>query len=196
MNTRSKKALAAAGATLAVAAGAWAARSRPAARAREARRATPARWPSPPTCSDARTAAPAARSGKTLAQIAVAGRQVAGLENAIYTDVQTHLDRAVANGRLTKAQEQTLLTRLKSRPRRPRQPRVPEDGDARLGLRGPRPAPRSPPTRHHARAAPRSSGRQVTAQIATGHGKRLPVWKAAISMQSRRDSTGQWRATA
>jgi uncharacterized coiled-coil protein SlyX len=56
------------------------------------------------------------RSGKTLAQIAVAqGKTVAGLENAIYADVQTHLDRAVANGRLTSTQESALLGRLKSR---------------------------------------------------------------------------------
>ena len=55
------------------------------------------------------------RSGKTLAQIAVAqGKTVAGLEAAIYADVQAHLDQAVANGRLTATQEQAMLDELKA----------------------------------------------------------------------------------
>jgi hypothetical protein len=55
------------------------------------------------------------KAGKTLAQIAVAqGKSVSGLEDAIYADVQAHLDRAVANGRLTAAREQAILARLKA----------------------------------------------------------------------------------
>jgi polyhydroxyalkanoate synthesis regulator phasin len=49
-------------------------------------------------------------SGKTLAQIASAqGKPVSGLE-----DAKTHLDQAVADGKLTSDQEQTMLAELKS----------------------------------------------------------------------------------
>ena len=37
------------------------------------------------------------------------GQVVSGLEDAIYKDVQAHLDQAVKNGRLTVAQEQVVL---------------------------------------------------------------------------------------
>ena len=157
MNTRSKKALAAAGATLAVAAGAGGALAAGGKGARE-----PGAPPRPGRASPRYLGLTPAQlrqqlgSGKTLAQIAVAqGRTVAGLENAIYADVQTHLDRAVANGRLTKAQEQTLLARLKSRlddlvnhafPRVARCPARPaRPASRRRGHRLPR---------HHAGAAP------------------------------------------
>ena len=55
------------------------------------------------------------RTGKTLAQIAVAqGKTAAGLEDAIYADVQAHLDQAVAKGKMTATQEQAILVRLKA----------------------------------------------------------------------------------
>jgi hypothetical protein len=115
MNARSKKALAAAGATLAVAAtagGAVAAGGRG--------HHGPARFPGPAKIASYLELTPAQlreqlRAGKTLAQIAVAqGKTVSGLEDAIYADVQAHLDQAVAKGKLTAAQEQAILTRLKA----------------------------------------------------------------------------------
>jgi hypothetical protein len=54
-------------------------------------------------------------SGKTLAQIASAQeRPVSGLEDVIYADAKTHLDQAVADGKLTADQEQAMLAKLKS----------------------------------------------------------------------------------
>jgi hypothetical protein len=53
------------------------------------------------------------QSGKSLAQIAKAqGKSVSGLEQAIETAAKTRLDKAVSNGRITKAQEQQLLKAL------------------------------------------------------------------------------------
>jgi hypothetical protein len=55
------------------------------------------------------------QSGKTLAQIATAqGKSVSGLEDVIYNDAKTHLDAAVTAGKLTAAQEQTRLADLKA----------------------------------------------------------------------------------
>lgn len=55
-------------------------------------------------------------SGKTLAQIAQSrGKSVTGLEQALIANAQTRLDRMVAAGWLTKAQEQLELSRLKTR---------------------------------------------------------------------------------
>jgi hypothetical protein len=52
-------------------------------------------------------------SGKTLADIATAqGKSVSGLEDAIVADAKTHLDTAVAAGRLTADQESTMLSNL------------------------------------------------------------------------------------
>ncbi len=116
MKARSKKAFAAAGATLAVAAGAGGAL---AAGGRGAS-GPPAGMPGPAAIASYLGLTPAQLreqlgSGKTLAQIAVAqGKTVAGLEDAIYTDVQAHLDRAVASGKMTTVQEQVLLTQLKA----------------------------------------------------------------------------------
>ena len=116
MKARSKKALAAAGVTLAVAAGgaggAVAAGGNGTGRAGHPGPAAIASYLGlTPTQLRAQL-----RSGKTLAQIAVAqGKSVSGLEAAIYADVQAHLDQAVAKSRLSAAQEQTLLTRLKGR---------------------------------------------------------------------------------
>ena len=63
------------------------------------------------------------RSGKSLAQIATAqGKTVAGLKTAILNAAKSRLDRAVAAGRLTAAQEQTLLDEAAGAPRPPRQP--------------------------------------------------------------------------
>ena len=53
------------------------------------------------------------RSGKTLAQIAKAqGKSTSGLEQAITASVKARLDKAVANKRITSAQEQKLLKAL------------------------------------------------------------------------------------
>src|SRR5262245_45209976 len=115
MNGRSKKALAAAGVTLAVVAGAGGALAAGGNGRHGGGR------PGPAAIAACLGLTPAQlreqlRSGKTLAQIAVArGKTVSGLEAAIYADVQAHLDRAVANGRLSAAQEQALLARLKAR---------------------------------------------------------------------------------
>lgn len=55
-------------------------------------------------------------SGKTLAQIATAqGKSVDGLKSALIKDAQAKLDQAVKDGRLTKAQEQQLLSDLQQR---------------------------------------------------------------------------------
>lgn len=116
MKARSKKAFAAAGATLAVAAGAGGALAAGGHASRG-----PAGHPGPAAIASYLGLTPAQLrqqlgSGKTLAQIAVAqGKTVAGLEQAILADVQAHLDRAVTNGRLTSAQETALLARLKAR---------------------------------------------------------------------------------
>ena len=116
MRARSKRAIAAAGATLAVAAGAGGAlaaggagqRSRPAVRPGPAAIASYLGL----TRAQLRTELGA---GKTLAQIAVEhGKTISGLEAAIYADVESHLDQAVANGRLTAAREQAVLDELKT----------------------------------------------------------------------------------
>jgi hypothetical protein len=179
MKTRSKKAFAAAGVTLAVAAGAGGA---VAASGRGANR--PVGHPGPAAIASYLGLTPAQlreqlRSGKTLAQIAVAqGKTVAGLEAAIYADVQAHLDQAVANGRLTTAREQAILTRVKAhlddivnhafpaiaRPHRPR------FGAAVAAYLGVTPAE----LRTELRAG------KSLAQIATDHGKTVAGLKAAI----------------
>ncbi len=54
-------------------------------------------------------------SGKTLAQVATAqGKSVEGLKQAILTAAKTKLDADVAAGKLTAAQEQTMLDNLKA----------------------------------------------------------------------------------
>ena len=56
------------------------------------------------------------QSGKTLAQIAQGqGKSVSGLVDALVAAAQKDLDAAVAAGRLTQAQEQSILSRLKQR---------------------------------------------------------------------------------
>jgi len=55
-------------------------------------------------------------SGKSLAQIAKArGKPLAGLKQAMTAAVRARLDKAVARGTITKAQEQLLLGRLQAR---------------------------------------------------------------------------------
>ncbi len=55
------------------------------------------------------------KGGQTLAQVATAqGKTVAGLEAAILADAKTHLDAAVTAGKLTSAQESTMLAGLSS----------------------------------------------------------------------------------
>jgi hypothetical protein len=179
MKARSKKAFAAAGATLAVAAGAGGALA--AGGHGTARRAA---HPGPAAIASYLGLMPAQlreqlRAGKTLAQIAVAqGKTVAGLENAIYADVQAHLDQAVKNGRLTAAQEQTILARLKAHLddivnhafpalARPHRPRVGAAVAAYIGV-----------TPVQLRTELRSG--KSLAQIATAHGKTVAGLKAAI----------------
>lgn len=53
------------------------------------------------------------RGSKSLAQVAKAnGKSVSGLEQALTASLKTRLDRAVAAGFITKAQEQRMLTKL------------------------------------------------------------------------------------
>ena len=53
------------------------------------------------------------RAGKALAQVAQAhGKSVTGLERAMTSPLKARLDRAVATGWLTKAQEQRMVTHL------------------------------------------------------------------------------------
>jgi uncharacterized coiled-coil protein SlyX len=181
MRARSKKAFAAAGATLAVAAGAGGALAAGGPRA-----GGPARHPGPAAIAAYLGLTPAQlreqlRSGKSLAQIAVAqGKTVAGLEDAIIADVQTHLDQAVAKGRLTAAQETAVLARLKQRVddlvnhafragvrARPVHPRL---GSAVAGYLGVTPVQ----LRQELRAG------KSLAQIATEHGKTVGGLKSAI----------------
>lgn len=56
------------------------------------------------------------QGGKTLAQIATAhGKTVDGLVQALYDAEKTELDAAVTAGRLTQAQEDSILSNLKQR---------------------------------------------------------------------------------
>ena len=56
------------------------------------------------------------RSGHSPAEIAKSkGKSVAGLERAITSDVKSRLDQAVSAGRLSKSQEQRILSLLSSR---------------------------------------------------------------------------------
>ena len=53
--------------------------------------------------------------GESLAELATEqGKTVAGLEDAIVADAKTHLDAAVAAGKLTAAQETALLDRIRA----------------------------------------------------------------------------------
>jgi polyhydroxyalkanoate synthesis regulator phasin len=54
-------------------------------------------------------------AGKTLAQIAAAqGKSVSGLKDVIYAEAKSKLDQAVANGKVTESEAQTMLADLKS----------------------------------------------------------------------------------
>jgi hypothetical protein len=185
MHTRSKTMLAAAGATLAVAAGAGGALAAGGKHARG-----PARHPGPAAIASYLGLTPAQlrqqlASGKTLAQIAVAqGKTVAGLEAAVVADVQAHLDQAVARGRLTKAQEQTLLTRLKSRLDDLVNHAFPKAAGGRPGdgLRGPRLGASVTSYLGITPAELRSELRagKSLAEIAVAHGKTAAGLKAAV----------------
>ena len=89
-------------------------------------------------------------SGKTLAQVAKdRGKSVVGLVQALVADAKKHLDEAVSAGRLTQAQEGSILANAKQRitalvngrlPARPHfrgrfgpPPRGPGDGHGRWG---------------------------------------------------------------
>jgi hypothetical protein len=185
MKIGSKKAFAAAGATLAVAAGAGGALAAGGKHAKG-----PAGHPGPAAIASYLGLTPAQLraqlgSGKTLAQIAVAqGKTVAGLEAAIVADVQAHLDRAVSNGRLSPAQETALLARLKARvdalvnhafPAKAGARLRPQLGAAVSTYLGVTPAK----LRTELRAG------KSLAQIATEHGKTVAGLKAAILAKVR-----------
>jgi len=54
-------------------------------------------------------------SGTSLAQLAAKqGKSVSGLKDAIYADAKAHLDKDVAAGKLTSAQEASMLSNLQS----------------------------------------------------------------------------------
>src|SRR5262245_716509 len=123
-------------------------------------------------------------SDKTLAQIAQAqGKSVSGLQDAIYAAAKKRLDQAVANGRLTAAQEQTSLANLKSHL---------DDIVNRTGRppHGPGPGPGGAP--HFGAAAAKYLGLteaqlraqllsgKTLAQVATAQGKSVDGLKAAI----------------
>ncbi len=56
------------------------------------------------------------RAGKSLAQVATAqGKTAAGLKAALLAAAKTRLDKAVASGRITAAQEQQRLAKLPAR---------------------------------------------------------------------------------
>jgi hypothetical protein len=180
MTGTSKKFLAAAGVTLAVAAGAGGA----IAAGGKGRAGRPGH-PGPAAIASYLGLTPAQlreqlKAGKTLAQIAIAqGKSVSGLEDAIYADVQAHLDRAVANGRLSAAREQAILIRLKAHLDDIVNHAAPAFGrhaGTRLGAAavaaylGITPAQ----LRTELRAG------KSLAQIATGHGKTVDGLKAAI----------------
>lgn len=57
----------------------------------------------------------ALKGGKTLAQLVTAPKTVDGLVAALTADAKTKLDKAVANGDLTTAQENTILNKLTER---------------------------------------------------------------------------------
>jgi hypothetical protein len=91
-------------------------------------------------------------NGKTLAQVAQAqGKSVSGLEQAIVTDEKARLDKLVAQGFLTQAQEQRRLSRLSSRVAR-----FVEHGRISRVARPPRTGPAAPPMKQlfQAPAAP------------------------------------------
>ena len=182
MKLRSKKAFAVAGATLTVAAGAGGAL----AEGQHGR--GPGGPPGPVAIASYLDLTPAQlrqqlRAGKTLAQIAVTqGKTVAGLEDAIYKDVQAHLDQAVANGRLTSSQEQAMLAQLKAHL------------DDLVNHSGPRAGARAPHfdaavasylglTRAELRMQLRSG--KSLAQIATAQGKTVAGLKAEILAEAK-----------
>ena len=57
----------------------------------------------------------ALKGGKTLAQLVTAPKTVDGLVAALTADAKTKLDKAVANGDLTQAQENAILSKLTER---------------------------------------------------------------------------------
>jgi hypothetical protein len=56
----------------------------------------------------------ALRNGKTLASLVAAPKTVEGLVDAMTADAKTRLDKAVSDGDITSAQENTILTKLKA----------------------------------------------------------------------------------
>src|SRR4029453_13884558 len=181
MTGTSKKFLAAAGVTLAVAAGAGGA----IAAGGKGRAGRPGH-PGPAAIASYLGLTPAQlreqlKAGKTLAQIAIAqGKSVSGLEDAIYADVQAHLDRAVAKGRLSAAREQAILTRLKAHLDDIVNHAAPGFGRHAGTRLGAAPAPPSPPGTPPAQLRTELGAGKSLAQIATEHGKTVDGLKAAI----------------
>jgi hypothetical protein len=78
------------------------------------------------------------KAGKTLADVAAAqNKSVDGLKQAIYDDAKSHMDKAVADGKLTSDQETGRLSDLQSHlddivnkvpPKHPQGPPPPMDG--------------------------------------------------------------------
>ncbi|HEX4520408.1 MAG TPA: hypothetical protein VH063_12580 [Gaiellaceae bacterium] len=127
------------------------------------------------------------KSGKTLADLAAAqGKTVAGLEAAIVADATTNLDAAVTAGRLTAAQEATMLAGLKAHV------------DDIVNSTGPPAGMKGGPGRGGPRGGPASQavatylgitvsalqsdlkGGQTLAQVATAQGKTVAGLEAAI----------------
>jgi hypothetical protein len=179
MNEKSKKVFAAAGVTLAVAAGAGGAIA-------AGGKGRPGRVgaPGPAVIASYLGLTQAQlreqlRAGKTLAQIAVAqGKSVSGLEDAIYADVQAYLDQAVANGRLTAAREQAILARLKARLDDLVNHTLPAFGRPHVQRFGAAVATYLGITPAELRAELRAG--KSLAQIATEHGKTVAGLKSAI----------------
>lgn len=75
-------------------------------------------------------------AGKSLADVANAqGKAVSGLVDALVADLKTHLDQAVAAGRLTSAQESTILADATTRiTAMVNTPGLPARGGDRAGL--------------------------------------------------------------
>jgi hypothetical protein len=93
------------------------------------------------------------QSGKTLAQIATAqGKTVAGLEQAMTDAAQKDLDQAVADGKLTKAQEQQILSDISSRIDKIVNGQFPGKFERHWG--GPMPVPQATPSNPTTPSAP------------------------------------------
>ncbi len=127
------------------------------------------------------------QSGETLAQIATAqGKPVAGLEAAMVTDATSNLDAGVTAGKLTSAQEATMLANLKAQVDEMVDSTGPPAGmKGGPGGRGPGGGPASQAIASYLgimASALQSDlkGGQTLAQVATAQGKTVAGLEAAI----------------